>query len=35
VVGLVAAIASNNLWALEFFHIVGGGLWTGVDLFVG
>jgi hypothetical protein len=35
VIGLIAAIASNNLWALTFFHIVGGGLWTGVDLFVG
>jgi hypothetical protein len=35
VIGLVVAIASNNLWALTFFHIVGGGLWTGVDLFVG
>jgi hypothetical protein len=35
VVALVAAIASNNLWALVFFHVVGGGLWTGVDLFVG
>src|SRR3972149_11295038 len=32
---LIAAIASNRLWALEFFHIVGGGLWTGIDLFVG
>ena len=34
-VGLVAAIASNRLWALDFYHVVGGGLWTGVDLFVG
>ena len=34
-IGLVAAIASNRLWALTFFHVVGGGLWTGVDLFVG
>lgn len=33
--GLIAAIVSNRLWALDFFHIVGGGLWTGVDLFVG
>lgn len=33
--GLIAAIASNKLWALEFYHVVGGGLWTGVDLFVG
>ncbi len=33
--GLVVAIASNRLWALDFYHVVGGGLWTGVDLFVG
>jgi len=33
--GLVAAIATNRLWALDFFHVAGGGLWTGVDLFVG
>src|SRR5437588_2121702 len=32
---LVAAIASNKLWALDFFHVAGGALWTGVDLFVG
>ncbi len=32
---LVVAIVGNWLWALDFFHIVGGGLWTGVDLFVG
>jgi hypothetical protein len=34
-VALVVAIAGNWLWALDFFHIVGGGLWTGIDLFVG
>ncbi len=33
--GLVAAIATNKLWALDFFHVVGGGLWTGIDLFLG
>ncbi len=33
--GLVTAIATNELWALDFFHVVGGGLWTGIDLFVG
>lgn len=33
--GLVAAIASNSLWALEFYHVAGGALWTGIDLFVG
>jgi hypothetical protein len=32
---LVAAIVSNTLWALDFFHVVGGALWTGIDLFVG
>ena len=35
IVLLIAAIASNRLWALDFFHIVGGALWTGIDLFVG
>jgi hypothetical protein len=33
--GLIAAIAGNSLWALEFFHVAGGALWTGIDLFVG
>jgi len=34
-VGLIVAIASNNLWALTFFHVAGGGLWTSLDLFLG
>jgi hypothetical protein len=34
-VGLVVSIATNRLWALNFFHVVGGGMWTGIDLFVG
>ena len=34
-IGLIVAIASNNLWALEFFHVAGGGLWTSLDLFLG
>lgn len=34
-IGLIAAIASNRMWAIDFFHVVGGGLWTAVDLFVG
>jgi hypothetical protein len=33
--GLVVAIVGNWEWALDFFHVVGGGLWTGIDLFVG
>lgn len=32
---LIVAIAGNWLWALDWFHVVGGGLWTGIDLFVG
>ena len=34
-VALIVAIASNNLWALTFFHVAGGGLWTSLDLFLG
>jgi hypothetical protein len=33
--GLVAAVATNKLWALDFFHVVGGALWTSIDLFLG
>jgi len=33
--GLVVAIATNSLWALDFYHVVGGGMWTAIDLFVG
>ncbi|MBV8085649.1 MAG: hypothetical protein JO247_12640 [Chloroflexi bacterium] len=32
---LLVAIIGNWTWALDFFHVAGGGLWTGVDLFVG
>jgi len=35
VILLVVALATNSLWALGFSHVVGGALWTGVDLFVG
>jgi hypothetical protein len=35
VVALVVAIAANKLWPLMFLHVVGGGGWTVVDLFVG
>jgi hypothetical protein len=34
-VALVVAILSDELWALEFFHVAGGGLWTAFDLFLG
>ena len=32
---VIASVAGNWLWALVFCHVVGGGLWTAVDLFVG
>ncbi len=32
---LITAIVGNWLWALDFFHVVGGALWTAIDLFVG
>jgi len=32
--GLVATIATNGLWAIDFFHVVGGGMWTALDLFL-
>lgn len=35
IAGLVAAIAANKLWALDFYHVVGGGMWTALDLFLG
>ena len=35
VVFVIAAIAGNWLWALTFCHVVGGALWTAIDLFVG
>jgi hypothetical protein len=35
VIGLIVAIAGNWLWALDFVHVVGGGAWTTLDLFLG
>ena len=32
---LVAGIASNDEWPLDFLHVFFGGLWTGADLFAG
>jgi hypothetical protein len=34
-VGLIAAVASNKLWPVEFFHVAFGALWTAFDLFLG
>ena len=32
---LIAGIAANKLWPLEFLHVVGGAAWTIIDLFLG
>jgi hypothetical protein len=32
---LIAGVASNKLWPLEFLHVVAGAGWTIVDLFLG
>ena len=34
-IALIVAIAADKLWALEFFHVAGGALWTSFDLFLG
>ena len=34
-IGLIVTVATNKFWALDFFHVVGGGLWTAIDLFLG
>ena len=33
--GLITVIAGDWLWGLTWFHVVGGGAWTAIDLFVG
>jgi hypothetical protein len=30
-----AAILGSSLWFLNFFHVMSGALWTGIDLFMG
>lgn len=32
---LVAGVAVNELWPLEFLHVVAGAAWTVIDLFLG
>jgi hypothetical protein len=32
---LIAGIAVNKIWPLEFLHVVGGAAWTVIDLFLG
>lgn len=33
--GLIVTIATNEKWAIDFFHVAGGGTWTALDLFLG
>ena len=33
--GLIVAISTNEKWAIDFFHVAGGGIWTAIDLFLG
>ena len=35
IAGMIVAIATDSGWALDFYHVVGGGLWTALDLFLG
>lgn len=35
ILALIVGIASNTFWAITFFHVAAGALWTGIDLFVG
>lgn len=32
---VLVATAWDSVWALNLAHVAGGGLWTGIDLFVG
>jgi hypothetical protein len=32
---IIAAVAANKLWPLEFLHVAGGAAWTIIDLFLG
>ena len=32
---MVAAIGGDDLWFLNFVHVIAGVLWTGIDLFMG
>ena len=35
VVVLIAAIASRDIWFLNWVHVMSGVMWTGIDLFMG
>jgi hypothetical protein len=33
--GLVTVIATGSGWGIDFYHVVSGGIWTTLDLFLG
>jgi hypothetical protein len=35
IAGVIAAVATNSRWPLDFFHVAGGAAWTILDLFLG
>lgn len=35
VLGLVVAVLANNVLLLNYVHVITGGTWTGIDLFMG
>lgn len=35
IAAMIAVIRSDDLWALNFVHVIAGVLWTGIDLFMG
>jgi hypothetical protein len=35
IIGFVAAIISGSLTLLDYVHVMTGGMWTGIDLFMG
>lgn len=35
IIGLLAALAARNIMFLNYVHVITGGTWTGIDLFMG
>ena len=35
IAGVIAAVAADSRWPLDFFHVAGGAAWTILDLFLG
>lgn len=35
IAGVIAAVAANSQWPLDFFHVAGGAAWTILDLVLG